>query len=176
MLTAGELDEERQLVEAARQDPRHLEAQYERYFHRVYSFALARTGDASMAEDVTSETFRRALQGLPRFEWRGVPFSAWLFRIAANNASDARRGQAAQTELPDDPAGAASDLAQIEGRVELYALVEQLPEDQQRVIVLRFVEEKRVREIAAAMGRSEGAVKQLQFRALRSLRDLAGES
>jgi RNA polymerase sigma-70 factor (ECF subfamily) len=176
MLTAGELEEERRLVDAARQDPRLFDSLYERYFYRVYRYALARTGDASMAEDVTSETFRRALQGLRRFEWRGVPFSAWLYRIAANSASNMRRGQSALTELPDDRPDAANDFSQVEERVELYSLVEQLPEDQQRVIVLRFVEEKRLSEVAAAMGRSEGAIKQLQFRALRSLRELAGES
>jgi RNA polymerase sigma-70 factor (ECF subfamily) len=179
VLTADDLVAERRLIEASQKDPRSFDKLYERYFYRVYAFALARTGDASMAEDVTSETFRQAFQNLARFQWRGVPFSAWLFRIAANNVSDMRKhgpGQTALQDLPEDPVDPADELAQIEERVQLYEFVDRLPADQRRVIVLRFAQEKRVSEIAAAMGKSEGAVKQLQFRALRSLRELVGET
>jgi len=178
VLTAEELAAERRLIEASQEDPRRFDKLYERYFYRVYAFALARTGDPSMAEDVTSETFRQAFQNLAHFQWRGVPFSSWLFRIAANNASDARKGGSRQTaldELPSDPVDPGNELAQVEERVQLYELVDRLPNDQRRVIVLRFAQEKRVSEIAAAMGRSEGAVKQLQFRALQSLRAWVGE-
>ena len=83
MLNARELESERRLVEASQRQPRRFAKLYERYFDRVYAFALVRTGDRTAAEDVTAETFRLALQNLPRFQWRGVPFSAWLFRIAA---------------------------------------------------------------------------------------------
>lgn len=179
VLTAEELVAERRLIEASQNDPRNFDKLYERYFYRVYAFSLARTGDASMAEDVTSETFRQAFQNLARFQWRGVPFSAWLFRIAANNVSDLRqRGprHTALQDLPDDPVDPANELAQIEERVQIYEFVDRLPVEQRRVIMLRFAEEKRVGEIAAAMGKSEGAVKQLQFRALRSLRKLVGET
>jgi len=179
VLTAEELVAERRLIEASQEDPRRFDELYERYFYRVYAFALARTGDPSMAEDVTSETFRQAFQNLAHFQWRGVPFSSWLFRIAANNVSDMRKrpsGEIALDDLTDDPVDPANELAQVEERAQFYELVDRLPSDQRRVIVLRFAQEKRVGEIAAAMGRSEGAVKQLQFRALHSLRAWVGDS
>ena len=86
MLDARELESERRLEEASQRQPRRFAKLYERYFDRVYAFAFTRTGDRTAAEDVAAETFRVALENLPRFEWRGVPFSAWLFRIASNAA------------------------------------------------------------------------------------------
>lgn len=179
MLTAEDLAAERKLVEASQRDPARFANLYDRYFLRVYAFALARMGDRSMAEDVTSETFRKAFQNLSSFQWRGVPFSSWLFRIAANEATDLRAksgGQSALEELREDPVDPANELAQVEERVQLFDLVGRLPRDQRQVIVLRFSQEKRLKEIAVAMGRSEGAVKQLQLRALQSLRGWVGES
>jgi len=127
------------------------------------------------AEDLTSEVFHRALANLRRFEWRGVPFAAWLLRIAANAITD--RAQRAGKELVvDDPpeqaadATADIDLEEVERRSRLFRLVNELPADQRRVIALRFVEEKSICEIAEILGRTEGAVKQLQFRGLENLR------
>jgi RNA polymerase sigma-70 factor (ECF subfamily) len=97
VLSASELAAERRLIEESKTDARRFARLYERYFERVYAFALTRTGSRPAAEDVTAETFRVAFQNLSRFQWRGVPFSAWLFRIAANAASDQRR------RPPDDP-------------------------------------------------------------------------
>jgi RNA polymerase sigma-70 factor (ECF subfamily) len=166
---------ERLLVEAAQKDPTRFGELYEINFERVYAFIARRVGDRDAAEDLTSDTFHKALAGLPRFEWRGVPFAAWLLRIAANAIAD--RGQRAGRELAvDDPpelseeASADIDLEEVEHRARLFRLVEQLPPDQRRVIAMRFAEEKSIREIAGALGRTEGAVKQLQFRGLQSLR------
>lgn len=178
MLKSEELAAERQLIEASQKDPARFAGLYERYFYRVYAFALTRTGDRTMAEDVTSETFRKAFQGLPGFQWRGAPFSAWLFRIAANAAIDMQTKGSRSVPLedvPEDALATGNELARIEERVELFGLVERLPRDQRLVITLRFAEGKRSREIADAMGRSEGAVKQLQFRALQNLRTWIGE-
>jgi RNA polymerase sigma-70 factor (ECF subfamily) len=179
VLKAEELAAERRLIEASQKDPSRFAGLYERYFYRVYAFALARTGEQTMAEDVTSETFRRAFQHLPGFQWRGVPFSSWLFRIAANAAIDmqAKGGrQVPLDEVAEQSADPTNEMALIEERVQLLELVERLPRDQRRVIVLRFSEGRRAREIAEAMGRSEGAVKQLQLRALQNLRTWIGES
>ena len=132
-----------------------------------------------MAEDVTSETFRRAFQNLPGFQWRGVPFSSWLFRIATNTASDMRAKGGRHVPLEDvseEAVGSSDEMAFVEDRVHLLGLLERLPGDQRRVIVLRFAEGRLGREIAEAMGRSEGAVKQLQLRALQNLRTWIGES
>src|SRR2546425_5440895 len=109
---------------------------------------------------------------LSRFEWRGVPFAAWLLRIAANAITDRAKRTAREVPSPDDPPepGTEIDMTAVEHRAQLIRLVEQLPADQRRVIVERFVEQRSIREIAQQLGRTEGAVKQLQFRALEKLR------
>src|SRR3990172_7639430 len=86
VLSARELAAERRLIEASQRDRNRFGQLYERYFHRVYAFAITRTGDRTAAEDVTAETFHRALQNLSHFQWRGGPFSPWLLRLAANAA------------------------------------------------------------------------------------------
>lgn len=141
----------------------------------MYAFVARRVGDRDAAEDLTSEVFHKALANLGRFEWRGVPFAAWLLRMAANAIAD-RTQRAGKELVVDDPPQVAADatslvdLEEVEQRARLFRLVEQLPEDQRRVIAMRFAEEKSIREIAEVLGRTEGAVKQLQFRGLQSLR------
>jgi RNA polymerase sigma-70 factor (ECF subfamily) len=171
--------EERLLVEAAQKDPTRFAELYEIHFERVYGFIARRVGDRDAAEDLTSEVFHKALANLPRFEWRGVPFAAWLLRIAANAIAD--RAQRVGKELAvDDPpelseeASADVGLEEVEHRARLFRLVAQLPGDQRRVIAMRFAEEKSIREIAEELGRTEGAVKQLQFRGLQQLRARVG--
>jgi RNA polymerase sigma-70 factor (ECF subfamily) len=142
----------------------------------VYAFVARRVGDRDAAEDVTSEVFHKALANLQRFEWRGVPFAAWLLRIAANAIADRAPRTGRELGVDDPPelgvdATADVDLEEVEHRARLFRLVDGLPEDQRRVITMRFAEEKSVREIAEALGRSEGAVKQLQFRGLQNLRE-----
>jgi RNA polymerase sigma-70 factor (ECF subfamily) len=167
--------EERLLVEAAQKDPARFAELYEINFERVYAFVARRVGNRDAAEDLTSEVFHKALANLRRFEWRGAPFAAWLFRIATNAIAD--RAQRAGKELAvDDPpetrvdATAIVDLEEVEHQAQLFRLVEKLPADQRRVIAMRFAEEKSIREIAQELGRTEGAVKQLQFRGLQNLR------
>lgn len=179
MLDARQLEAERRLIEASQRQPRRFGELYERYFNRIYAFALTRTGDRTAAEDVTAETFRQALENLPRFEWRGVPFSAWLFRIAANAATDYVKRASKDADLAE--AGGHDDswetrLIEVETRARLFELVERLPKDQRRVIVMRFGEEKTIREISGLIGRSEGAVKLLQHRAMQTLRGSLGTS
>jgi len=168
--------EERLLVEAAQKDPTRFAELYEINFDRVYAFIARRVGDRDAAEDLTSEVFHKALANLRRFEWRGAPFAAWLLRIAVNAIAD--RGQRAGREVSmDDPpeVGAEAtvdvDLEEVEHRARLFRLVEQLPVEQRRVVTMRFAEEKSIREIAEQLGRTEGAVKQLQFRGLQNLRE-----
>jgi RNA polymerase sigma-70 factor (ECF subfamily) len=165
--------EERLLVEAAQKDPARFAELYELHFERVYAFVARRVGDREAAEDLTSDTFHKALANLGRFEWRGVPFAAWLFRVAGNAIADRSKRAGKEVAVDDPPdVGAEVDLDEVEHRARLFRLVDQLPEDQRRVVALRFAEEKSIREIAAKLGRTEGAVKQLQFRALQSLRTL----
>ena len=163
-------DDERLLIEAAQADPERFLELYDRHVDRVYGYVSRRAGSRTLAEDVTSAVFERALTHLPRFEWRGVPFSAWLLRIAANVLADhwKREGRSSPDPPPDVPDE--REYQDLERRVSLFQLVDRLPETQRQVIQMRFVEERTIREVAAALGRSVGAVKQLQLRALENLR------
>jgi RNA polymerase sigma-70 factor, ECF subfamily len=170
------MEQERLLIEAAQKDPSRFAELYEANFERVYAFIVRRVQDRHDAEDLTAEVFHHALANLARFEWRGVPFAVWLYRIAANAITD--RGR--RTKQKVDPSLAEnldqSSWREIERRAALFQLVDRLPEDQRSVIVKRFVEQKTVRDIAIEFGRSEGAIKQLQFRALENLRLRVGGS
>src|SRR6266446_6007343 len=176
---------ERRLIEAAQSDPARFGEVYEHYFALVYAYVTRRVRNRDVAEDLTAEVFRKALASLPRFKWRGAPFAAWLFRIASNMIADRSKRVAREVSLdesgPTAPGASTQvgkradtsqqkDLEDSERRALLFRLVDELAEDQGRVLVMRFAEEKSIREIAEAIGRSEGAVKQLQFRALENLR------
>ena len=163
-------DDERALIAAAQDDPARFGDLYDRYVHRVYGFVSRRVGNRAEAEDITSAVFEQALASLPRFEWRGVPFAAWLIRIAANALADHWRRAAREAGDPAPEVPDVAEMAAIERRAMLFQLVERLPDLQRRVIELRFGEEKSIREIATALQRTEGAVKQLQLRALENLR------
>ncbi len=164
--------EERLLVEAAQKDPAKFGDLYEIHFGRVYAFIARRMRDRDKAEDLTSEVFHKALANLKSYTWTGAPFGAWLFRIAANAVSDQwkRAGrEPVNVEDPPEPSGGPEQEA-IESHARLFRLVEELPAEQRRVVFGRFVEQRSIREIAQQLGKSEGAVKQLQFRALEKLR------
>jgi len=163
---------ERLLIEAAQQDPSQFAALYQANFNRVYAYVARRVKDRAEAEDVTAEVFHTALVNLRRFQWRGVPFSAWLLRIAANALADRWKKQSAGKDIPADEGGEEipGNDPQVERNAMLFQLVERSPEDQRLVIFRRFVEQRSVREIAQELGRSDGAIKQLQFRALENLR------
>jgi RNA polymerase sigma-70 factor (ECF subfamily) len=161
---------ERELVEAAQRDPQRFAELYEHHFERVYAFIVRRVRDRTEAEDLTSDVFHQALANLPRFEWRGVPFAAWLFRIAANAVTDRWKRTARERGTPESEEPTESSLEEIEQRAQLFRLVDGLPADQRRVILMRFAEEKKISEIARALGRSDGAIKQLQLRGLQNLR------
>jgi len=175
---------ERALIEAAQQEPDRFADLYEANFERVYAYVIRRVRDRDEAQDITADVFHLALKSLPRFEWRGVPFAAWLFRIAANEIADRSKSiakrRAHERAFPfqeSDSVGAdASSFDEAERRGRLFKLVERLPRDQSRVVVMRFAEEKSIREIATALGRSEGSIKQLQFRAMQNLRVRLGDS
>jgi RNA polymerase sigma-70 factor, ECF subfamily len=166
--------DERLLVEAAQRDPRRFAELYELNFERVYAFIARRVRNREEAEDLTSEVFHQALANIQRFEWRGAPFAAWLYRMAANAIVD--RWQSLSKERVDPRRDAADQggLEETEQRAILFQLVDSLPADQRRVIMQRFVEQKSTREVAVELGRSEGAVKQLQLRALENLRARMG--
>lgn len=162
--------DERLQVEAARQDPARFAELYENNFERVYAYIAHRVHNREEAQDATADVFHQALASLPRFEWRGLPFVAWLLGIAANVLSDRWQRVAKRQEVVTDDLEQVGMEDDIEQRAMLYQLVETLPDDQRRVIIRRFVGQKSLREIATELGRSEGAIKQLQLRALQNLR------
>jgi len=172
----GKESEERLQIEAAQKDRRQFAELYEQNFERVYAFVARRVGDRHEAEDLTADVFHRALANLRSFEWRGVPFAAWLFRIAANAIADRAQRAAKQREISSVEEAEETRFEDIEQRARLFRLVGRLPADQRRVIVLRFGEQRTIREIAGELGRSEGAVKQLQFRGLQNLKTRMGEN
>jgi len=178
------LDRDRDLVEAARRDPAAFEPLYRRYLAQVYSFAYYELGDHHAAEDVTERTFLAALANLERFEERARPadgdgastFRVWLFRIARNAVAAQRRTARRRPAVPLEAAATAMDPLDVErdivAREEAAAAwraVGRLPADRRRAVVLRFVDEMTTAEIAGVLGRSEGAVRVLIHRALRSV-------
>ncbi|MBL8213172.1 MAG: sigma-70 family RNA polymerase sigma factor [Bryobacterales bacterium] len=166
--------DERHLVEAAQRDPRQFAELYELYFERVWIFVIRRVADRETAQDITSEVFHSALRGLPHFESRGGGFLAWLYRIARNAIADAGRQRRREVQQVVEEAQPAD--RETEDAAKLFRLIRRLPKEQQQVLELRFVAEKSVAEAANALGRSEGAIKQLQFRAIRTLREQMGRS
>ncbi len=171
---------ERLLVEAAQRDRSCFATLYENNFERVYAYIVRRVGDRDQAQDLTADVFHSALANLDRFEWRGVPFAAWLYRIAANAIADggkriARFEALKNLESAQPEAAAEGGLEESENRARLFRLVDRSPEDQRVVIRMRFADQKSIAEIAKSMARSEGAIKQLQFRGLQGLRTMVGE-
>ncbi len=167
--------DERTLVESAQRDPKRFADLYELHFDRIYAYILHRVRDRAEAQDLTSEVFHRALANIRRFEWRGVSFAAWLYKMAANAIADRGARVSRESGPMSDPVAEAG-LDEAEDAARVFRLVRDLPPDQRRVLELRFVEEKSIREIAAELDRSEGAIKQLQFRGLENLRARIGES
>ena len=166
-------DDERLLIEAAQTEPSRLAELYERNLDRIYAYFARRVSSREAAEDLTAEVFHQALASLRSFKWQGAPFIAWLYGIAAHllAAHWQKRGGNAQ------PLGEDWDLeevARIERQAVLSKLVESLLPDQRTVIIRRFIEQRSIREIAQELGRSEGAIKQLQLRALENLRNKLG--
>ena len=170
MRALSQAADERLLIEAAKRDPARFAELYSRNFYVVYAFVARRTASREEAEDITSDVFHKALANLKRFEWRGAPFAAWLIRIASNAVADRWKLQAREAADPPDEGLSDPNMEDVERKAELFQLVDRLPQDQRRVIIMRFAEEKSISEIAHDLKRTEGAIKQLQFRALEKLR------
>jgi RNA polymerase sigma-70 factor (ECF subfamily) len=170
-------DEVRALVERAKAGDRDaLEELYLIHFDRIYSYLHIAVGNRHDAEDLTTQTFLRMLESIKRFRWGKAPFSAWLFRIAHNLAMDhfraARRLQPAD-EVPEEEnsvEASAEDQAMAKlGQRSMLELVAELSPEQQQVLTLKFVFNFSNGEVATILGKTEGAVKSLQHRALVSL-------
>lgn len=152
---------------------------YERYVGRIYNYIYYRTGNHYDAEDLTARVFFRAMRRISYYEDRGVPMSAWLYRIAHNLVANWHRDRGRRTEIPleegiayasfqDHPEVA---LLRTEELERLLSVIRKLPADRQQLLIFKFVEHLSNAEIGVIMGRTEGAVKSLYHRTLLSLRD-----
>src|SRR5438552_1909404 len=169
-------DEE--LAERAKTDSDAFGALYERHVKRIYNYVYYRTGRAAEAEDLTERVFFQALENIPRYQHRGAPFSAWLFRIAHNLVANWHRDSGRHPAGPieeaerreDGRADPPADALRAEESRELRTQVGRLAVDRQQLLVMKFVEERSNADIARELGRTEGAVKALLHRTLVSLR------
>lgn len=168
-----------ELAERAKTDSDAFGELYERHVRRIYNYVYYRIGRAADAEDLTERVFTQALEHLPRYQLRGAPFSAWLFRIAHNLVANWHRDSGRHATEPIDQAAdwedrsadPSTDALGSEERRELRELVGMLPADRQQLLVMKFVEERSNADIAREMRRTEGAVKALLHRTVTSLRE-----
>jgi RNA polymerase sigma-70 factor, ECF subfamily len=175
--TKESTDEVRRLVDQAQKGDRSaLEELYLIHFDRIYSYLHVTVGNRHDAEDLTTQTFLKMLESIGRFRWQSAPFSAWLFRIAHNLAMDhfrAGRRWQPEEEVPEPP-GSEEPSAELEamqsiGRESMMELIEKLSPEQQQVLTLKFVFNFPNADVATILGKTEGAIKSLQHRALASL-------
>ncbi len=180
-------NEEKELVKKAQEDPQAFGELYDRYYPMIFNYVLKRTGDVATAQDITSETFIKVLQKLQVFQWRNVPFIAWIYKIASNEiATYFRKGKYRPVSLeklyetqhfePSIEENAHSELLEAQEVIdrnneylEIQVLVRTLPERMQQIIVLRYFEKKKFEEIAEIMNMTPGAIKTMLSRALRKL-------
>lgn len=169
---------ETQLVAQAQAgDQNALSALYEAYSHAIFQYVSYRVDGSMLAEDITAEVFLRMVRGLPDYEERGLPFGAWLFRIAANLVHEyhRRRRKVTFTALSDlerhDSTDPIERLSRQEERERLRQALSTLPRDQQDVLILRFMQNLSHADVAAILGKSELAIRSIQHRALKALGD-----
>lgn len=182
---ANDSAETRQLVERAKDlDADAFGQLYDMYYEGIYKYAYFKTGNAADGEDLASQVFSGALKGIQTFSWiTGSSFASWLFRIAHNVVVDywRKRGQVRMEQI-EDHVGLANDsdvATTVIGNLryeKLQKALGQLPDDQSKVVVLRFVSGLSAKETAQVMGKTVGAIKAQQFRAVERLREImAGE-
>jgi RNA polymerase sigma-70 factor (ECF subfamily) len=172
-------DEERDLILRSAVDPEAFGKLYERHVDRIYNYVYYRTGNPEDAEDLTARVFERALKHVGNFEDKGVPFSAWLYRIAHNLVANWHRDRSRRPVVALDDRilirGASThpeaETISVEERKLLLKVVYKLPADRQQLLILKFVERMPNAEIGEIMGRTEGAIKSLYHRTLNSLRE-----
>jgi len=182
-----ELEQERALVRKSQEDIKAFGELYDENYARIFNYVLRRTASIEIAQDITSEVFFKALKGLNKFRWRGIPFSAWLYRIAANEIVGYSRDHR-DLQYGSDPASNTSDatspsaesetleaeaeLQKYEEFLRLQKNISRLSVKYQEVITLRFFEKKQLNEIGEILGKPEGTVKSLLHRGLEQLRRL----
>jgi RNA polymerase sigma-70 factor (ECF subfamily) len=178
-----EFNEEEVLSLASEGDRDAFGRLYERYVDRIFNYVYYRTGNLHDAEDLTARVFQRAMNHIQNYKDRGVPFSAWLYRIAHNLVANWHRDRSRKQEIPLDDLPILPtkgdhperNLVRSQEQDALLKLIRRLPPERQTLLILKFVEDLSNAEIGAIMERSEGAVKSLYHRTLLALRDQLGD-
>lgn len=166
------------LIRAARGEQEAFGILYQRYVNRIYNYIYYRTGSAQDAEDLTARVFFRAMRHIANYHNRGLPFSAWLYRIAHNLVANWHRDNSRRKEIPLDDLNLNNDngghpesvLIESEEKARLLRIIRTLPQDRQLLLILKFVEHLSNAEIGQIMGKTEGAIKSLYHRTLLALR------
>jgi len=177
-LNESQLDE-KQLIERAKHDPEAFGILYERYVDKIYSYIYYKVGNKDDAEDLTAKTFFKALEHIKNYQDRGLPFYAWLHRIAHNLVANWHRDRSRRkviplgilTPRPSEEPEPTEVLEEEERKREMLAAIKRLPQDRQELLYLKFVERLTNREIAQVMGKTESAIKSLYHRTLIALRE-----
>ena len=183
-------ESEQQLVERAKTEKEAFGQLFDRYYSKIFGYVLKRTGDVAVAEDLVSETFFKAMKNIKKFQWRGVSFSAWLYRIATNEVNMFYRrskpfelsieaeNEAHGFDVPDLNTPE-RDIVELQDTVERHAQYKmvqghliKLSEKYQEVITLRYFENKKIHEVAEILGKSPGTIKSLLSRGVHKLKAL----
>jgi RNA polymerase sigma-70 factor (ECF subfamily) len=171
--------EDSQLIQLAKDDTAAFGELYERHVRRIYNYIYYRTSNPQDAEDLTAKVFMRALNHVENYDERGVPFTAWLYRIAHNLVANWYRDRSRRKIIPLDEfveKGMRSELPEVvaeeqEEQERMLESIQRLPSDRQQLLILKYVERMSNAEIGEIMGKSEGAVKSLYYRTLSFLRE-----
>lgn len=184
-----DLQEKKQLIEEAKTDPLAFGRIYDLYYQRIFDYVFHRIGNVADAADITSDVFFKVMKNLAKFEWRGVPFSSWVYKIASNEVNSFFRKKrfrflsldtlfenynfeaADKTDLQEDYIQIQKQLERYEDFKTIQKLLKKLPIKYQEVLVLRFFENKKVREISEITGKNTNTVKSLLARGVDKLRN-----
>jgi len=173
--------DEKDLIDAAKTDPKAFGSLYQRYVERIFNYIYYRTGNAKDAEDLTGKVFFKALDNIQGYKHMGLPFSAWLYRIAHNLVANYHRDRAKKQEisldvipgqvLPQSEVLPEASIARSQEVDELLARIRDLSPNRQELLILKFVDQLSNKEIGQIMRKSEGAIKSLYHRTLLELRE-----
>ncbi|MGB9639334.1 MAG: RNA polymerase sigma factor [Anaerolineales bacterium] len=174
----NKIEEEQILKRAASGEQEAFGYLYEKYVTRIYNYIFYRTGNSADAEDLTAKVFLRAMRHIRSYQDLGLPFSAWLYRIAHNLVANWHRDNGRKKEIPLDEGLTSipltkhpeTEVVYLEEQERLLRIIRKLPAERQQLIILKFVEQLPNSEIGQIMGKSEGAIKSLYHRTLLSLR------
>ncbi len=183
-----DLKAEKELIKKAQKDPEVFAKLYDEYYSKIFGYILKRVANFEIAQDITSETFFKALRNLWQFRWRNIPFSAWLYRVASNEIANYFRKNRylVSLEILRDEQGfepvaihnpetefleAQEKLKQHQDFLMIQEKISKLPIKEQEVITLRFFEKKKIKEISEILGKKQGTIKSLLHRGLEKLKN-----